>query len=95
MKFKLSESDFKEISNECDISALTVRKWYKNTLSVRPSTQDKIIESWFKVCKKRALNIDAEIDKMDAFIARLESIKSTYKETKSHLTKQISTISEL
>ena len=58
IKRKLTHKEYKAISKESGLAVITITKWFDDSLSVKPSTEQKIIASWLKITKRSSLGID-------------------------------------
>ena len=91
----LNASDYRAIAENAGISYQTVVKWFGNSLTVRPSTERKIIDAWVEVCKGDCLSHDEMISKNRTVIAKLEAMNLELKSNKQIIMERLSIIAEL
>ena len=92
---KLTATEYRLIADEAGISQQTVIKWFTNCLSVRPSTERKIISAWLKITKESNLGIDKQVHDNKVVIAKLEAMNEELESQKKVIQDRIAIIIEL
>lgn len=92
---KLTAKEYRLIAELAGVSLQTVVKWFTNSLSVRPSTEKRIITAWLKVSSDMDSEIDKRIASNKVVIAKLQSMNKELQEQKQIIKDRLSIISEL
>ena len=72
----LIHGDFTEIAKICGLSISTVVGYYKGTLSVKPETEQKILNGWAKMIQKRKAGLKVDLKKATELKSRVLGLVS-------------------
>ena len=92
---KLASNQYRLIADEAGVSKQTVEKWFADSLSVRPSTEQKIISAWIRISSSLSAEIDKRVHDNKVVIARIEAMNNVLEAQKKVIDDRLSIIIEL